>query len=78
MLLAYQRENEPVTIVAPSQQALETMSIQEIAEASIVPFCEYIVIKNDSLPQDHTTADAWDIVNGAVVVNTDKLNQTGD
>ena len=48
-----------VSIVIPSPEALEAMTIEEIAAKDVPAGMEYTIVSADDLPADWTFRDAW-------------------
>ncbi len=48
-----------VCVITPTPEALETMSIEEIAAKDVPQGIEYKIIDVSELPQDRTFRNAW-------------------
>ena len=59
--IIYQNPNNIVSIVIPTPEALQTMSIEEIAAKDVPEGVEYKIIDVSELPQDRTFRNAWEI-----------------
>jgi hypothetical protein len=60
--IIYKNPNGSVSIIIPSLEALETMTIEEIAIKDVPQGIEYKIIDVSELPQDRTFRNAWEYV----------------
>jgi hypothetical protein len=58
--IIYKNPNGSVSIIIPSLEALETMTIEEIAIKDVPQGIEYKIIDVSELPQDRTFRNAWE------------------
>ena len=59
--IIYKQENGMIAIVNPSDQALELMSIDDIAKKDVPTGLNYKIINTSDLPTDLDFIDAWTI-----------------
>ena len=52
--------DEGVAIIIPAPEALETMTIEEIAAKDVPAGKEYKIISVDDIPTDRTFRNAWE------------------
>ena len=50
-----------IGILHPTQEALESMGIEAIADKDVPTGLPYKIVENDYLPEDRTFRDAWTI-----------------
>lgn len=55
--IIYQTDEGGVAVIIPTPEALETMTIEEIASKDIPEGAEYEIV--DDVPEDRTFRDAW-------------------
>lgn len=58
--IIYPNENGGVNVVIPAPEALETMTIEEIAAKDVPQGIEYKIIDVSELPSDRTFRNAWE------------------
>jgi hypothetical protein len=58
--IIYPTDDGGVAIVIPAPEALETMTIQEIAAKDVPAGKEFKIINTDDVPTDRTFRDAWE------------------
>lgn len=58
--IIYPKDDGGVAIVIPTPEALETMTIEEIAEKDVPAGKEFKIVDTDSIPTDRTFRDAWE------------------
>jgi hypothetical protein len=64
--IVYQNDNGSVSIVIPtSELSIEAILAKDCPEGAII-------VDADSLPSDRTFRDAWELVEGQIVVNETK------
>jgi len=59
-VIIYPNSNSGVCVVTPAPEALETMTIEEIAAKDVPQGIEYKIIDISELPQDRTFRNAWE------------------
>jgi hypothetical protein len=69
-VIIYENENGGVAVTYPMPEYLETNTIEDVL-AKDCPN-NAIIIDESELPQDQTYFNAWELVNGKVVVNQNK------
>lgn len=52
--------DEGVAIIIPSPEALETMTIEEIAAKDVPAGKEYKIVSTADIPEDRTFRNAWE------------------
>jgi hypothetical protein len=58
--IIYPKDDGGVAIVIPAPEALETMTIEEIATKSVPVGKEFKIINTEDVPTDRTFRDAWE------------------
>lgn len=58
--IIYQTDEGGVAIVIPTPEALETMTIEEIAAKDVPAGKEFKIVSVDDIPSDRTFRDAWE------------------
>ena len=61
MKIIYKNENGGVSIIHPTEEALESMSIHEIAAKDVPKDIPYALAEDTEIPEDRTFRDAWTI-----------------
>jgi len=59
MRIVYKTEEGGVAVVIPTPEALETMTIEEIATKDVPEGAEYHIVEDSEVPSDRTFRDAW-------------------
>lgn len=59
MRIVYKTEEGGVAVVIPTPEALETMTIEEIATKDVPTGAEYHIVEDSEVPSDRTFRDAW-------------------
>jgi hypothetical protein len=59
-IIIYPNLNNGVCVVTPTPEALESMSIEDIAAKDVPQGIEYKIIDASELPQDRTFRNAWE------------------
>jgi len=59
MRIVYKTEEGGVAVVIPTPEALETMTIEEIAAKDVPTGAEYHIVEDSEIPSDRTFRDAW-------------------
>lgn len=58
--IIYPNEQGGVCVIVPTPEALESMTIEEIAAKDVPQGIEYKIIDASELPQDRTFRNAWE------------------
>ena len=58
--IIYPTQEGGVAIVIPAPEALETMTIEEIAAKDVPAGVEFKIVDTDSIPSDRTFRNAWE------------------
>ena len=61
MKIIYKNLNGGVAILHPTDEALEIMTIDEIAKKDVPTGVKYKIVEDSYLPADRTYRDAWTI-----------------
>jgi len=61
-VIIYPKSEGGVVVVHPTLDALQTMTIEEIAAKDVPHGVEYKIIDASELPQDRTYRNAWEYV----------------
>ena len=61
MKIIYKNENGGVSIVHPTEEALQVMTMKQIADLSVPEGVRSAIVEDDVLPTDRTYRDAWGI-----------------
>ena len=61
MKIIYKNENGGISIITPTQEALEQMSIIELALKDVPTGLAFAIVEDDFIPTDRTFRDAWTI-----------------
>ena len=61
MKIIYKNENGGVSIIHPTDDALEIMSIDEIAKKDVPTGLPYKIVEDSEIPTDRTFRDAWTV-----------------
>lgn len=61
MKIIYKNENGGVSIIHPTEEALESMSIHEIAKKDVPTGVKYKIVEDSEVPTDRTFRDAWTV-----------------
>ena len=59
MKIIYKNENGGVSVIAPSDEALSFMTIDEIAQKDVPTGLPYKIVEDSEVPTDRTFRDAW-------------------
>jgi len=57
--IIYQTDDNGVAIIIPAPEALETMTIEEIAVKDVPQGKEYHIVDVSDIPEDRTFRNAW-------------------
>ncbi len=74
MKIIYKNESGGVSIVSPTQEALELMTIHEIADKDVPKGIPYALVEDNEIPTDRTFRDAWVLDESTVWVGVGKGN----
>lgn len=58
--IIYPTDEGGVAIIIPAPEALETMTIEEIAAKDVPAGKEFKIVSVDDIPSDRTFRDAWE------------------
>lgn len=58
--IIYPTDEGGVAVVIPAPEALETMTIEEIAAKDVPAGKEFKIVSVDDIPSDRTFRDAWE------------------
>lgn len=61
MKIIYKNENGGVSIITPTPEALEHMTIKEIALKDVPTGLPFAIVEDSEIPTDRTFRDAWTI-----------------
>lgn len=75
MKIIYKNENGGVSIITPTEEALESMSIQGIADKDVPKGIPYTLVEDGEIPTDRTFRDAWVLDESTVWVGVGKGSQ---
>jgi len=59
MKIIYKTTEGGVAVVIPTPEALETITIKEIADKDVPTGAEYHIVEDSEVPTDRTFRDAW-------------------
>jgi len=59
MKIVYKTEEGGVAVIIPTPEALETMTMEEIATKDVPTGKEYYIVEDSEVPLDRTFRDAW-------------------
>ena len=59
MRIVYKTEEGGVAVIIPTPEALETMTMEEIATKDVPEGAEYHIVEDSEIPLDRTFRDAW-------------------
>jgi hypothetical protein len=57
--IVYENDKGGISIVIPTPEALETMTIEEIAAKDVPQGKEYHIVDVSDIPEDRTFRNAW-------------------
>jgi len=57
--IIYTQDDETVAVIVPTPEALETMTIEQIAAKDVPTGKEYHIVDVADIPTDRTFRDAW-------------------
>ena len=57
--IIYTQDDETVAVIVPTPEALETMTIEQIAAKDVPTGKEYHIVEDSEIPTDRTFRDAW-------------------
>jgi len=61
MKIIFKNENGGVSIVYPTEEALSSMSIDEIAKRCVPTGFRYKIVDDSEIPTDRTFRNAWTV-----------------
>jgi len=59
--IIYKTDNNGVAVIIPSDEALQSHTIQEIAEKDVPAGKPYKIVSVDDIPSDRTFRGAWEV-----------------
>ena len=59
--IIYQTDEGGVAVIIPTPQALETMTIRQIAEKDVPTGKPYKIVEDSEVPSDRTFRGAWEV-----------------
>jgi len=59
--IIYQTDEGGVAVIIPTPQALETMTIQQIAEKDVPTGKAFKIVADSNVPSDRTFRGAWEV-----------------
>ena len=59
--IIYQTDEGGVAVIIPTPQALETMTIQQIAEKDVPTGKAFKIVEDSDVPSDRTFRGAWEV-----------------
>ena len=74
-VVVYQQDNGIAAILNPTSEALESMTIEEIAAKDVPAGAAWEIIDSSELPADRTFRDAWTKGSGTVTEDLDKSKE---
>ena len=61
MKIIFKNDNGGISIIHPADEALEIMSIDEIALKDVPTSLPFTIVEDSEIPTDRTFRDAWTI-----------------
>ena len=61
MKIIYKNESGGVSIIHPTEEALKSMSIHDIASKDVPTGLPYKIVEDSEIPTDRTFRDAWTV-----------------
>ena len=61
MKIIYKNEDGGISIIHPTEEALEFMTVEEIALKDVPTGLAFAIVEDDSIPSDRIFRDAWTI-----------------
>lgn len=55
------KDNDKVMVIIPTAEALETMTIEQIAKKDVLTGSKYKIVNVSEIPSDRTFRNAWEI-----------------
>lgn len=68
MKIIFKNDNGGISIIHPTDEALEIMSIDEIAQKDVPTGKPYKIINDNDIPTDRSYRDAW-IIDEAILTD---------
>ena len=59
--IIYQTDDGGVAVIIPTPQALETMTIRQIAEKDVPTGKAFKIVEDSDVPSDRTFRGAWEV-----------------
>ena len=61
MNIIYQNQNGAVSVFTPTQEALDILTLDEIAKRVVPNSVAYWIVDPSTIPSDRTFRDAWEL-----------------
>ena len=61
MKIIYKNDSGGISIIHPSPEALEIMTIEEIAQKDVPTGLAFAIVEDSEIPEDRTFRDAWTV-----------------
>ena len=61
MKIIYKNENGGVSIIHPTEEALKSMSIHDIASKDVPTGLAFAIVEDSEIPEDRIIRDAWTV-----------------
>jgi hypothetical protein len=65
-LIIYKKDEGGVAVLIPTEECLQSHTIQEIAEKDVPAGKPYKIVSADDIPSDRTFRDAWEVEEDAL------------
>lgn len=72
MNIIYKNQDGSVAVFTPTQEALDQLKIEEIAQRVVPVNTEYQIVDPSAIPTDRTFRDAWEHNQDGINVNIEK------
>ena len=57
----YKNKDGSISIIVPSEEALQTRTMKEIMEKDVPSGLEYVIVNTDVIPTDRTFRSCWEL-----------------
>ena len=61
MKIIYKNEFGGISIITPTEESLEMLSIEDIAKKDVPTGLAYAIVEDSEIPADRTFRDAWTV-----------------
>ena len=75
MNIIYKNQDGSVAVFTPTQEALDQLKIEEIAQRVVPVNTEYQIVDPSAIPTDRTFRDAWEHNQDGINVNIEKAKE---